>query len=303
MMRTAEIKNNINHKFRELSQEEFDAKYTRVADKFRARRPGAGQMFIFVGKSERGKTHFMRWLIHDQMKFKHMPVKVGLVFVQTRFNRTFDFVPPDRVIQGYKQEVLQQYVQNVERLIAINGYAPPSFIVFDDLVGILNNETQWFINFIGTYRHYNITIYIAVQYLSGRHAISPIMREQTTAAILFNSKTTRTVTNLYESFGQLFESRAAFQEYFFNVTEPSKVGPYVAMVYFEREDVKEKNYVPMRAPAKIKTARDGGGDDDDDDDDGGDGGAGDTFFHKEQGFTEKLKSAAPKAQYFWQLLK
>jgi len=68
---------------------------------------------------------------------------------------------------------------------------------------------------------------------------------------MFNSKTTRTIQNLYDNFGQLFESKRKFQEYLFANTEPSSVGPYACIVYNESEDDKDKNYTPMRAPAKI----------------------------------------------------
>lgn len=224
---------------------------SRNADMFRQKDPTAGQLFVFVGKSERGKTHFIRWLVQDQMTRPHKPLKFGLVFVKTKFKHSYSFVPDDRVIQGYDEEILRKYVENLEAIYEEEGSLPPNFIIFDDLVGILNNQTQWFINFISTYRHFNISIFIAVQYLTGRHAVSPIMREQTTFAIMFNSKTHRTIQNLWEAFGQLFETVKEFREYLFSNTEPKTVGPYVCLVYKEAEDEVEKNYIPMRAPARV----------------------------------------------------
>lgn len=223
----------------------------RNADLFESKDPTAGQMFVFVGKSERGKTHFMKWLLMDQIQRETNPLAFGVVFVRTKFKHSYDFVPDDKVFEGYDEEILQQYVRNLQAMFEEEGRLPPNFIVFDDLVGILNNRGAWFVNFISTYRHLNIHIFIAVQYLTGMHAVSPIMREQTTFAIMFNSKTTRTITNLFENFGQLFEKKKDFQQYFFANTEPSKVGPYVCLVYNEREDELEKNYIPMRAPAKL----------------------------------------------------
>jgi len=187
----------------------------------------------------------------DQILREDNPLQFGLVFVKTKYKHSYKFMPDEAIIQGFDLEVLQQYVENLEEMYEKEGKLPPSFIVFDDLVGILNSGNTWFINFISTYRHLNINIFIAVQYLTGLRAVSPIMREQTSFAIMFNSKTTRTITNLYENFGQLFENKKQFQQYFFDHTEPHKVGPHVCIVYNEREDRLEQNYIPMRAPAQL----------------------------------------------------
>lgn len=236
-----------------------DRKYGEVkeltnAKYFEPKDPESGQLIVFVGKSERGKTHFLKWLILEQMQRKEKPLTAGLVFVKTKFKHSYDFVPENRIIKGYNEDVLRQFVQNLEAMYSDQGYLDPTFIVFDDLVGILGSQTPWFNNFMGTYRHYNIHVFIAVQYLTGRNAISPIMREQTTFAILFNSKTFNTLKNLYENYGQLFPRMRDFQQYFYDNTEPSKVGKYVAIVYKEAEDEIEQNYIPMRAPAKLSEA-------------------------------------------------
>ena len=223
----------------------------RNSDMFMQKDPTAGQLFVFVGKSERGKTHFIRFLLQDQMTRRYLPLQWGLVFVRTKFKHSYDFVPNERVFQGYNEDVLKKYVANLEGMYRERGHLPPSFLVFDDLVGILTNQTNWFTNFISTYRHYNITIIVAVQYLTGRNAISPIMREQTTYALMFRSGTAKTIQNLYESYGQMFPTKNDFQDYLMRNTEPTVVGPYVCIVYIDNEDDITKNYIPVRAPAKL----------------------------------------------------
>lgn len=235
-------------------EEEDDGKKKAVAlrnaDMFKQRDPTAGQLFVFVGKSERGKTYFMRWLIQDQMKRADNPLKFGLVFVKTKFKHSYDFVPDKCIVQGYNEAILQKYVQNLEAIFEEEGEVPPNFLVLDDLVGILGNQTDWFVNYIATFRHLNTSIFIAAQYLTGKKAISPIMREQTNFAFLFNSKTHNTIENLYLSYGQLFENIKSFKQYFFAHTEPRSVGQYVCMCYIEREDYVDDNYIPMRAPGE-----------------------------------------------------
>ena len=212
---------------------------------------GKAMMFVLVGKSFKGKSHFIKWLVFNKFIYGRPPWEFGIVFAKTKFNSGYDYIPDNKVFQGYDERVLRKYISNLENVIQENGSIAPSFVIFDDLVGILNNQTQWFINFISTHRHYNVNIIIAAQYLTGRNAISPIMREQTSVAVLFNSKTRRTLENLYESYGQLFPTLREFQDYFFTVTKE----PYVAMVYFEDRDELSENYVPMIAPADLPNKR------------------------------------------------
>jgi hypothetical protein len=210
-----------------------------------------GQLFIFVGKSVRGKTHFGKFLLTsmmDEQKFGHASLKFGVAFVKTKYKHSYKFLPDECVFEGYSEAVLKQLVANVVEMLERDGELPAWYIVFDDLQGILGNATKWFTNFIATFRHLRPRIFVMNQYLTGRYAVSPIMREQANAVVMFNSKTENTVINLHKNFGQLFPNRRAFQDYFFAHTQIKDVGKFVAMVYFEHKDEVNENYIPMRAP-------------------------------------------------------
>ena len=213
--------------------------------------PTAGQLTVLTGKSERGKTHFLKWLLLERITAEHSPFRFGLAFVRTKYRHVYNFLPDDKVFQSYDEEILRKYISNLESIFEEKKAVEPNFVIFDDLIGILNNRTPWFENWIGTFRQLNTHIYIAVQYLTGKNAISPIMREQTNFAIIFNTKNTRSLINLYENYGQLFEKQKEFKQYLFDNTDRSKVGPYVCIVYIEREDDLENNYLPMRAPKEL----------------------------------------------------
>ena len=221
---------------------------TRNADMFQGEDDTAGQLFVFVGKSERGKTHFMRWLILDQIQRPSNPLRFGIAFVRTKFKKSYKFMPDDKIFEGYDEDILRQYIDNLDQIYEETGKIPHNWVIFDDLMGILKNGSLWFTNWIATFRHRNTSVFIAVQYLTGKHAITPVMREQTSFAFMFNSKTNNTVKNLYENYGQLFEKEKDFKRYLSDHTVPSKMGPFVCVVYNEKEDEIEKNYTPMRAP-------------------------------------------------------
>lgn len=216
---------------------------------------GDGQLFVLVGKSERGKTHFLRWVLSNMMNATENRLEFGIVFVKTKFTNSFQFLPKSRtmIVQGFNEHALKQFVLNLEKMYKKLGKArmPSNFVVFDDLVGVINNGSEWFTNWIATFRHLKTNIFTAVQYLTGRKAISPIMREQTTAAIMFNSRTHITLENLYKAYGGLFPNLQLFKQYFLRHTDKNNVGPYMAMVYFERLDALEDNYLMIRAPKDI----------------------------------------------------
>jgi hypothetical protein len=208
----------------------------------------SSKLFVLVGKSFKGKSYMMRYILSDWLRTGK--VKFGLVFCKTTFNNDFtSFLPKDKVIEGYDEEILKKYVDNLKNIIKEKGSVPPSFLVFDDLVGVLNNQSDWFNNFMSTFRHYNINIFIAAQYLTGKKAISTLTREQTNFAIMFNSRTRRTLENLYESYGGLFPSLEEFKTYFIDGT---KQQPYVAMLYSEHIDELEDNYNFIKAPAEYQ---------------------------------------------------
>lgn len=230
-----------------------EKKQTHPGAMFDPQEPGTGYLYVSVGKSGRGKTHWVVWLLTCMLHRPISPLKFGLVFVKTKYKHSYKFIPEKAIIQGYNELVLRRYILNLEREYEKTGWVAPNFIVFEDLTGILNNQTDWFTNWLATFRHLNTSIFINSQYLTGRKAISPITREQTNFAFMFNSKTRRTIENLWESYGQLFPTVKEFKQYFFENTEPSKVGPHVCLVYSEFEDQLEKNYIPMRAPEKYDT--------------------------------------------------
>ena len=201
---------------------------------------------IAIGKSMKGKSHFIRYLLTD--RFLKGKLKFGLVFSKTKFNEDYSMFPDKSRKEGYNENILIKYVDNLKKIREKEGKVPPNVIIFDDLIGVLSNGTAFFTNFISTCRHFNTSIIIAVQYLSAKGSITPLMREQTSHCIMFNSRTLRTLENLFNSFGGLFDSYYEFKEYFMHATKE----PYTAMLYLESIDDIDKNYITIQAPKDFK---------------------------------------------------
>ena len=204
---------------------------------------------VMVGKSMKGKSYLTRYLITD--RFQSKKFEFGLVFTKTKFNDDYAFLPEKSVKQGYNEDVLKKYIANLTKIKEKQKKVPPNFLIFDDLVGVLSNQTDFFVNFVSTVRHFNTSVFICVQYLTGKKAITPIMREQTTHAIMFNSRTRRTLENLYESYGGLFDTLDDFKAYFMNATKEK----YSAMLYLEANDERDENYITISAPENYPEAK------------------------------------------------
>ena len=172
---------------------EKNSNNTRLVDKLFKTDDDSAALYVLVGKSRKGKSHLARYILMNRLLSKQW--HFGLVFCKSKFNNDYtSFLPDNRIYEGYNEQVLMKYVNNLKKIVKEKGKVPASFIIFDDLIGVLNNATDWFNNFISTFRHVNINVFICVQYLTGKNAVSPIMREQTNFAILFQSRTRRTTS-------------------------------------------------------------------------------------------------------------
>jgi hypothetical protein len=200
--------------------------------------------YVIVGKGGSGKSTFIRWFIQDRVE--NAGWKFGLVFTATKFNKGYDWMPKDKVIEGYSEQTLMKYVNNLKKVAeeAGNDSLPESWLIFDDLVGVLENGSDWWTNFVTISRHLHINLVLSVQYLTGKKAITPIMREQTTHAIMFKSKTNNTIENLYKNYGQLFDSYKEWKEYFWKHTEEK----HSALLFIQSGDDIEDSYYSIKSP-------------------------------------------------------
>ena len=199
------------------------------------------QVVVSVGKPKMGKSNALRYFILKNTLNKKI-FKFGIVFTRTgKMNQEYSFIPKKYIYHEYKPELLKKYMNGLEKLKKQTGKIPPNFVIFDDQQGLLNRNDPTLVNFVSSHRHYNSSCFFNFQYLFGA---SPLMRECTTYALLFNSKGHRTINGLYENFGMLFDKFDDFKEYFlFNTKKP-----YVAMLYDQNINEKQDNYKQFKAP-------------------------------------------------------
>lgn len=202
-----------------------------------------GNVILLCGRQGSGKTNAVR---HCLMKHS-VDLKVYeviLVFTQTKFDGEYDFVPDNMVVEGYNELVLRKFLKTMSKYKdKSKGKTPPrNAVVFDDLIGLLQKQDPFLVNFFGTLRHFSSDVYLPVQHLNT--GSSTILRNITTHAVMFNSKQLNTVKSLFENFGLLFDNVNDFKELFFRITSQ----PYTAMLYLSNEDDLHKNYLEVLFP-------------------------------------------------------
>ena len=189
-----------------------------------------------------GKSHLVKYLI----KSNKNQLKYGIVFSHTAFNEgNFDYIPKKYIYTSYMPEklnnlmIIQEQQEKKERCAA--------FVILDDCVFDSWIYCKYFNRLITQVRHYNVLVIITTQYVN---KIPPVIRENAFQVCIFNSDTKRSLSILYESYGQKFTTFEDFKKYILNNT-----GQHRFIYYNRKENEKEKQYLIMRAPKKIKPFR------------------------------------------------
>ena len=199
------------------------------------------QVCVLLGKPKQGKSWALRWMILkntvDQKNFKQ-----GIVFTRTKFNGQYDYLPEEYVYEDYNPQILQQYLDGLKELDPEE--IEPSFVIFDDIQGLLSYSDNTLTQLVSNHRHFKISVFFCFQYIYGRGS-TPVLRECCSICCLFNSKGKRTLEALFENFGQLFDDFKTFKEYYLACTKEK----HTAMLFIQDIDNIDENYLQFRAPS------------------------------------------------------
>jgi hypothetical protein len=150
-------------------------------------------LHLLVGTSKSGKSYLLRYMLRSMLSARLF--KFGLVFTATKFNGGYDWLPDKYVYVDFDMDVLLAYMNFLVRI-----KIPPSFIVFDDIISSLPLGTRLWSQFMATFRHYNITLFISTQYVNMADAL---MRSQTDYAYLFQMHSDAQFKSTYATFGTM----------------------------------------------------------------------------------------------------
>jgi hypothetical protein len=203
---------------------------------------GPKQLNLFVGSSEQGKSHLIKYLLINLCMMKKF--KTGIVFTTTKFTGGYDFIAnKNLIISKYDEDILKKYLKKI-REANTNGNSCPNFIIFDDMIGSLDVRSPFIQNFVSTFRHYNIGIFISTQYV---YRVDPLFREQTNRCFIFKQNTKRSYEALYEAFGLGFEDYKSFKKQLDLITSE----PYRCLLYKKEDTDMSKKYMAYKAKSEI----------------------------------------------------
>ena len=165
-------------------------------------------LHMFIGTSKSGKSYTLRYLLSEMLLKRKL--KFGIVFTSTKHNDGYNWLPDDYVFGSFSRDRLNAYITWLKKIKKLKGSIPENFIVLDDIVNSLPQSEKWWNEFLSTYRHYNITLYVTTQHIS---RCQPLFREQASFAYIFQLHTKHSIKACYESYGQLFETVGEFKAF------------------------------------------------------------------------------------------
>ena len=119
------------------------------------------------------------------------------------------------------------------------------FLILDDMLPAGALQSQTFVNLFTQYRHFNISVIVATQYV---FKVPPTIRECCTMCVIFKTTTKRSNQALFETFGGNFNSLAEFVRYQLANTKDHHFILYNAMS--DSMAISEL-YKSCKAPSKI----------------------------------------------------
>ena len=195
------------------------------------------QFALLCGAPHSGKSVLTRHIIYQA--FAARSVDYCLVFTQTP--EDYAFLPQGFVHTSYEHSTLA-------RLMRIQQERPDRVVllIFDDMLGAVGFQHSLVKNLVSRYRHLNINLLIATQYIN---SVPPIVRETASIVAIFKQQTDAAVSAAFSSFGgRGFRRKADFHDWL-----DSHTNDYVFIIYNPR--VTNQNFSELYRQARVNFER------------------------------------------------
>jgi hypothetical protein len=164
---------------------------------------------LFIGNPGSGKSFMIKNLIYQSCYSKKFDYIV--VFCNTGFDNAYDFLNEKYVHENYNSDVLEKILK-----IQIENQNLKCLLIFDDVIGSINFNTPIWKKIITQYRHYNMSIFLAVQYIKD---INPRIRTCASYVFVFYTEVRKVLKELYDLYGQSFSNENAFKDFIISKTK------------------------------------------------------------------------------------
>ena len=189
-----------------------------------------------------GKSHMIKHLIHILAKANRF--KYGKVFTGTSFTSFFKKFLPAKAVSAYNANSLRAFLKMQKTKKETSGNSPPAFLIFDDVLGCVKFNDKLILHVLTTYRHYNLVVILASQYL---YAIPPFIREASTYVFVWHQKTNRNLDAVYQSYGASDYEPKDFRKMINDTTRER----FVALLINNNEYETSRKYTKYKAPSTL----------------------------------------------------
>lgn len=193
-------------------------------------------IFLAIGKPASGKSVFIKNLIYNYSKLSYL--KWCLAIVPSKFNSGYDYLPEKYVMENYSEEYLKKFFEKIKDFKKKNGYSPPGALILDDILGNCNLYSPWWSHFFSCYRHYNVSVVFGSQTISGRGAISTLLRQVCNVTLMYRNVYNDHMEAIYRAFGALFEDFDEFKKVYLEITAQK----YHSLMFVNDKDDKSSSY-------------------------------------------------------------
>lgn len=202
---------------------------------------------LFIGQSKSGKTYLLRYIMNYLCISKKM-FQAGICFFgSASMSSDYDYLPKYAVMNGFDEDKLKQWLRKLEAIKLKTGKFPATFIILDDIVGMIK-KSDFLDAFMSKFRHWNITIFIAVQYLK-TSASGTLVRAQVNQLFAFRCESRPTIQMIHEYWGQAIGNEKDFRKKFMEQTKDD----HSCMLWIEGEKNVNKNFLSVTAPPNFKS--------------------------------------------------
>jgi hypothetical protein len=193
-------------------------------------------IYLFAGKPASGKSVAIKNLIYNYSKLGYF--KFILAIVPSKFNSGYEYLPDKYVIESYDENYLKNYFNKLREFKKKSGFIPANALILDDILGSINLYSSFWQHFFSTYRHYNCTIIFGSQTITGKGAISTLLRQVCNVCVMYRNVFQDNIEQLYKAFGGLMEDYNEFQKVFLNVTSTK----YHGLLFANDRESKQNSY-------------------------------------------------------------
>lgn len=167
---------------------------------------------IINGKAGSGKSHLLKYIMRETSKAE-ISFDYGIVFSNTAWEGSFNYVPEQFVYEDYNEEVIEKLIKLQEDNLKkkINKQA---FIILDDCCSENEYNSTILKKLFIMGRHYMISLILTTQY---PHLVPPCLRSNSNFNVFFNiGEGIREMRAVYECYGQRFKNYDEFRIFYYD---------------------------------------------------------------------------------------